>query len=59
VLDPHGKIAWGRGDIGGDPIVVVLTANISDAHLAGLRADGVSYLFAGERALDLGRALES
>jgi len=24
VLDAHGKIAWGRADIGGDPIVVVL-----------------------------------
>jgi hypothetical protein len=24
-LDAHGKIAWGRSDIGGDPIVVVLT----------------------------------
>src|SRR5947208_11514971 len=23
VLDAHGKIAWGRGDIGDDPIVVV------------------------------------
>jgi riboflavin biosynthesis pyrimidine reductase len=43
VLDPHGKIAWGRGDIGDDPIVVVLTEKVSDAHLAGLREDGVSY----------------
>jgi riboflavin biosynthesis pyrimidine reductase len=25
VLDAQGKIAWGRADIGGDPIVVVLT----------------------------------
>lgn len=58
VLDAHGKIAWGRSDIGGDPIVVVLTEQVSDAHLAGLRADGVSYLFAGERSVDLPRALE-
>ena len=29
-----------------------------DAHLAGLRQDGVSYIFAGERELDLGLALE-
>jgi riboflavin biosynthesis pyrimidine reductase len=57
VLDPHGKIAWGRGDIGDDPIVAVLTENVSDAHLASLREDCVSYIFAGERALDLGRAL--
>jgi riboflavin biosynthesis pyrimidine reductase len=58
VLDAHGKIAWGRSDIGGDPIVAVLTEQVSDAHLAGLRKDGVSYIFAGERGLDLGLALE-
>jgi riboflavin biosynthesis pyrimidine reductase len=36
----------------------VLTEQVSDAHLAGLRQDGVSYIFGGERALDLGLALE-
>lgn len=58
VLDAHGKIAWGRADIGGDPIVVVLTEEVSDAHLAGLRAEGVSYIFAGKTQLDLAAALE-
>lgn len=58
VLDAQGKIAWGRSDIGGDPIVVVLTTQVSDAHLAGLRREGVSYFFAGERELDLAFALE-
>ena len=36
----------------------MLTEQVSDAHLAGLRQDGVSYIFAGERELDLGLALE-
>lgn len=58
VLDARGKIAWGRSDIGGDPIVVVLTEQVSDAHLAGLRDDGVSYIFAGGSKLDLGLAIE-
>ncbi|HZB94093.1 MAG TPA: dihydrofolate reductase family protein [Stellaceae bacterium] len=58
VLDALGKIAWGRSDIGGDAIVAVLTEQVSDAHLAGLRGDGVSYIFAGERELDLRLALE-
>ena len=58
VLDAHGKIAWGRTEIGDDPIVAVLTAQVSDAHLAGLRQDGVSYIFAGEQDLDLGLAIE-
>jgi riboflavin biosynthesis pyrimidine reductase len=58
VLDAHGKIAWGRADIGGDPIVVVLTEAVSDAHLAGLRSDGVSYFFAGKSELDLALVLD-
>jgi riboflavin biosynthesis pyrimidine reductase len=58
VLDPHGKIAWGRSDVGGDPILVVLTEQVSDAHLAGLRQDEVSYIIAGGRELDLALALD-
>jgi riboflavin biosynthesis pyrimidine reductase len=57
-LDCSGKIAWGRSDIGGDPIVAVLSSGVSDAHLAGLRHEGVSYIFAGETELDLGLVLE-
>lgn len=58
VLDPRGKIAWGRSDVGGDPIVVMLTEQVGDAHLAGLREDGVSYIFAGACELDLALALD-
>lgn len=59
VLDAHGKIAWGRGDVGGDPLLVVLTQSVTDSHLAGLRQDGVSYVFAGEQELDLPAALDT
>ncbi|MGA8761065.1 MAG: hypothetical protein WB611_32975 [Stellaceae bacterium] len=45
------RFACGRSDIDGDPIVVVLTERVSDAHLVGLRQDGVSYIFAREREL--------
>lgn len=58
VLDAQGKIGWGRSDIGGDPIVVVLTEGVSDAHLAGLRGEGVSYIFAGKTEIDLALAVE-
>jgi len=58
VLDTHGKIAWGRADIGGDPIVVVLSEAVTDAHLAGLRGEGVSYMFAGKSQIDLGLTLD-
>ncbi len=59
VIDAQGKIAWGRGDIGGDPLVIVLTQGAPDSHLAGLRGDGVSYIFAGEQEIDLAAALET
>jgi len=59
VLDASGKIAWGRADVGGDALVVVLTEAVPDSHLAGLRQDGVSYIFAGEREIDLPLALET
>lgn len=58
VLDAEGKIIWGRSDIGGDPIVVVLTEQVPDGHLEALRAEGVSYVFAGKQALDLRLVLE-
>jgi riboflavin biosynthesis pyrimidine reductase len=58
VLDPRGKIGWGRSDIGDDPIVVVLSETVPDAHLAGLRGEGVSYIFAGKAELDLALAID-
>ena len=58
VLDAHGKIGWGRSDVGGDPIVVVLSETVADAHLAGLRSEGVSYIFAGKSELDLPLTLD-
>lgn len=58
VLDTRGTLCWGRADIGGDPIVVVLSERVSDAHLAGLRGEGHSYIFAGKDTLDLALALE-
>ena len=39
VLDAGGKIASGRGEVGGDPLVVVLTQAVADSQLAGLREE--------------------
>jgi riboflavin biosynthesis pyrimidine reductase len=58
VLDAHGKIGWGRSDIGGDPIVAVLSESVTDAHLAGLRREGVHYIFAGKSQLNLALTLD-
>jgi dihydrofolate reductase len=58
-LDAHGKAVWQRPDIGGDAILVILTEQVPDSHLAGLRSDGVSYIFAGKTEIDLAAALET
>lgn len=58
-LDAKGKAVWARSDIGGDPILVILTEAVPDNHLAGLRADGISYIFAGASDIDLAGALET
>ncbi len=52
-LDPSGKLNWGRRDITGDHIITILSEQVSDSYLAGLRSDGVSYLFGGKDRIDL------
>jgi riboflavin biosynthesis pyrimidine reductase len=58
-LDAHGKACWERSDIGGDPILVILTEQVPDSHLAGLRSEKISYIFAGKTEVDLAAALET
>ena len=57
-LDPRGVLHYGRDDAGGDHLVAVLGETVSDAYLAELREDGVSYLFAGLDGKDLAVALD-
>lgn len=58
VLDPSGKVHFDRGDIGGDHVIVLLGADVADAHLAELAADGVSYVVAERSEIDLSAALD-
>lgn len=51
----HRKVLW-PGD--GARIVVVVSDSTSDRYLAGLRAEGIYYLFAGADEIDLGLALD-
>lgn len=57
-LDRKGRLHLNIGNANGDAIVVVLTSSVTDAHLAELRRDGISYLFAGANDLNLPLALE-
>jgi len=57
-IDPSGRVHYGKDNIGGDHVVAVLGEQVSDAYLAELREDGVSYVFAGPGGDDLPRAME-
>ena len=57
-IDPSGRAHYGKDNVQGDHVVAVLGAQVSDAYLAELREDGVSYLFAGEKGGDLAGAME-
>jgi riboflavin biosynthesis pyrimidine reductase len=57
-LDQGGKLHLNIGKANGDPVIAVLTEAVSDDHLAELRRDGISYVFAGTAEIDLGRALD-
>lgn len=57
-IDRSGKLHLNIGKANGDPIVCVLTEAVPDDHLAELRRDRISYLFAGKTELDLPLAVE-
>lgn len=56
-VDTSGKLHWTSGDIDGDHVVVLLGADVSDAHLAELAEDGVSYIVSDAAEIDLAIAL--
>jgi riboflavin biosynthesis pyrimidine reductase len=57
-IDQSARLHLNLNRANGDAIVAVLTEATSDDHLAELRRDGISYLFAGTSELDLPLALE-
>ncbi len=57
-IDPLGRVHYGKDNIGGDHVVAVLGEQVSDAYLAEIREDGVSYIFAGAKGDDLSGAMQ-
>src|SRR5262245_22328795 len=56
-IDPSGRAHYGKDNVGGDHVVAILGEQVSDAYLAELREDGVSYIFAGAKGDDLASAM--
>lgn len=57
-IDQNARLHLNISHANGDALVAVLTEAAPDDHLAELRRDGISYLFAGKTELDLPLALE-
>jgi riboflavin biosynthesis pyrimidine reductase len=58
-VDRAGKLHFNKGDVGGDHVIVLLGAGVSDEHLAELAGDGVSYVVAETAEIDLAAALDT
>ena len=54
----HGKLGWDSALTDDDHLTEVLTGQVPDAYLAGLRALGISYVFGGREKLDFAVVLE-
>jgi 5-amino-6-(5-phosphoribosylamino)uracil reductase len=57
-VDPSGRAHYGKDNVQGDHVVAILGEQVTDAYLAELREDGVSYLFAGHQGDDLAGAVD-
>jgi len=57
-VDAHGKLGWDAASIDDDHIIEVLTEQVPDAYLVGLRELGISYIFGGRTELNFAVVLE-
>jgi riboflavin biosynthesis pyrimidine reductase len=55
--DAKGVLRFRHNEVGGDHVVLLVTDRVSNDYLAHLRSAGVSYLFCGQREIDLPVAL--
>lgn len=58
-IDPSGRLHYASDNVEGDHVVAVLSERVSDAYLAHLEENGVSYVFAGAEGDQVGVALET
>lgn len=58
-LDPEGRLHFAKDDLGDEHFIMLLGAGVSDAHLAELAGDGVSYIVADDEHVDLAAMLDA
>ena len=57
-LDAHGVLRFSENEIGGDPLVIIITEKVGSAYRAHLRDLGISYLICGQKKIDLALAMQ-
>ena len=58
-VDPSAKLHFRKPDINGDAVIVLLGSEVTDAHLAELASDGISYVVADDPKIDLFESLKT
>lgn len=58
VVDTHGRLQMASGEADGHPLLVILSEEVSEAHLEMLRSHNVSWIATGKDSIDLHRAVE-
>ncbi|MDO4551328.1 MAG: dihydrofolate reductase family protein [Planctomycetia bacterium] len=56
--DTFGKLNWASNMLEGEPIICVLSQQVTDDYLEMLRQKEISYIVAGQEKIDLARAVE-
>lgn len=56
-VDTTGKLRWAGGDLDGDHLICVVSERAPQDYLSMLRDKGISYIVAGESAVDLVKAV--
>jgi 2,5-diamino-6-(ribosylamino)-4(3H)-pyrimidinone 5'-phosphate reductase len=57
-VDTLGKLTWSEGDLDGDHLICVVSEQAPEDYLTFLRHRGISYIVAGEKAIDLVNTVE-
>ncbi len=55
-VDTHGSLLWNDGDLDGDHLISVVSEQAPEDYLVFLRDRGISYIVAGQTAVDLQKA---
>ncbi len=58
VVDTHGRLQMSSGEADGHPLLVIMSEDVSEAHLEALRKNHVSWISTGKERIDLRRAVD-